>query len=164
MVINAGFGNTLSAVYELCDKAIDDEVRGSVARATGKALQSKDVELRNVQGVKAGQNYLVDIELAAPATWTLEEMRVVEQRVRETVASKVRGARRLRIRFVSKESSSVDFADEFISADVSHRGTPEPELEDEHSHSHDEHHDHDHHSHKATGADKESHDHAEKRR
>ena len=160
MVIQAGLGNTLSAIYELCDRAIDEEVRGAVARATGKALTSKDVELRNVQGVKAGQSYLVDIELSAPSGWSLDQMRPVEEAVRQSVGSKVRGARRIRIRFVPNELPADQFGDEFIGADVSPRSSPEPELEDEHEHAHN----HDHPAPKSSAVDKESDDSTQQRR
>ena len=140
MVIQAGFGNTLAAVHELCDRTMDDEVKNAVKRAATKALVVKEVELRDVQGVKAGQNYLVDIELATPSTWTLDQMQSVEDAVRQRVGSKVRGARRIRVRFVAKQQEPVDFADEFIGADVSPRSSPEPEPEEElHHHDHSEH-------------------------
>ena len=143
MVINAGFGNTVSAVYELCDKGVDDEVKSAVKRAATKALTSDEVKVREVQGVKAGQNYLMEIELAMPKTWSLEQMKAVEDAVRLKVGSAVRGARRVRIRFVPDEQGPNEFQDEFIGADVSPRSSPEPETEEE-SHHHHDNHDHKH--------------------
>lgn len=132
MVIQAGFGNTVSAVYELCDKGIDDEVKTTVKKAATKALTTNEVVVREVQGVKAGQNYLLDVELAVPKTWSLENTRAIEDAVRERIGAKVRGARRVRIRFVPQQDSSDDFQDEFIGADVSPRSSPEPEADDDH--------------------------------
>lgn len=148
MVIQAGYGNTRAAVYELCDRSIDDEVKDTVKRTVTKALVSEEVEVRNVQGVKAGQNYLVDIELATPKSWTLEQLNSVEEVVRELVGSKVRGARRVRVRFVAKEEGPSDFMDEFIGADISPRASPEPEAGEElHNHDHDHDHKHEHSAH-----------------
>jgi divalent metal cation (Fe/Co/Zn/Cd) transporter len=147
MVIQAGFGNTVQAVYELCDATVDEEVKEKVRRVASAALPSEEVELRDVQGVKAGQNYLLDIELAAPAQWSLIQMQKVEDDVRENIGAQVRGAKRIRIRFMPKEKASSDFMDEFISADISPRSSPEPE--DDHDHHH---HGHDH-SHSTSKAD-----------
>jgi divalent metal cation (Fe/Co/Zn/Cd) transporter len=141
LVIRAGFSNTLSALYELADRSIDEEVRASVSKQVGKSLeglaQGHEVELRDVTGVKSGQNYLVDLELAVPSLWTVEDVRGVEEAVRTRVGGKVRGVRRVRIRFVPKTAPVPDRFDEFIPGDVSARSSPEPEEENGH-------HDHDH--------------------
>lgn len=155
LVINAGWGNTVSALYELADKGLDDEVKASVSRQARKVLAASrdgsEVELREVQGIKSGQNYLVDLELAVPKTWTVGEVREVEEGVRETVGSKVRGVRRVRVHFVPKDGETSMF-DEFIPGNVSPRSSPEPE--DDHDHDHDHH--HDHHDESANGGTKKS--------
>ena len=150
MVIQAGFGNTRAAVFELCDRGMDEDVKIAVKRAATKALVVKEVELRDVQGIKAGQNYLVDIELATPSTWTLDQLQSVEEVVRQRVGSKIRGVRRVRVKFVAKQQEPIDFADEFIGADVSPRSSPEPEAEEELLHHHNGH-AHDHSSGRANG-------------
>ena len=138
LVIKAGWGNTISALYELADKGIDSEVKASVTKAAKKGLENlKDglqVELREVEGVKSGQNYLIDLLLAVPKLWTVEDVREVEDGVREMVGSKVRGVRRVKVRFVPREDDSTSLFDEFIPGEVSSRASPEPE---EHDHDHD---------------------------
>jgi divalent metal cation (Fe/Co/Zn/Cd) transporter len=152
LVIKAGWGNTISALYELADKGIDAEVKSSVTRAVNKSLlnlsEGSQVELREVEGVKSGPNYLVDLQLAVPKAWTVEDVREVEQSVREMVGSKVRGVRRVKVRFVPKDETQPSLFEEFISGDVSPRESPEPE---EHDH---DHHDHDAHAH--NGNDKKT--------
>lgn len=137
LVIKAGWGNTASALYELADKSIDEEVRSSIQRAAQKSFaelkEGAEVEIRDIQGVKSGQNYLVDLELAVPKTWTVEEVRQVEEGARVMIGSKVRGCRRIKMRFVPKDVETTLF-DEFISGDISPRASPEPE---EHEHGHD---------------------------
>lgn len=151
MVIRAGWGNTGSALLELADVGVAEEIKASVRKTASKAL-GKDslgsgrvvgnqVEIRDIEGVKAGQNYLMSVELAVPGEWTVQETRVVEDAVRETVGSKVRGVRRVRVRFVAKNDETPDFADEFIiGADVSPRSSPEPDdhLANSHTHNHTE--------------------------
>ena len=148
LVIKAGWGNTVSALYELADKGIDDEIKASVSKAVKKSLANLSnglqVELREVEGVKSGQNYLVDLQLAVPKAWTIENVAEVEAAVRETVGSKVRGVRRIKVRFVPKDTMSTSLFDEFIQRDVSPRESPEPEEADNHNHDHDHDHDHDH--------------------
>ncbi|KAI2630898.1 cation efflux family-domain-containing protein [Hypoxylon sp. NC1633] len=138
MVVKAGGENTVSALFELADRGIDDEVKASVQKQGQKAFSSiaegHEMELRDVTGVKSGQNYLVDLEVAIPPTWTIADVNVAEDRIRTQVGSKVRGVRRVRVRFVSKEGSVPKF-DEFIPGDVSPRSSPEPE-EEEHNHHH----------------------------
>ena len=93
LVVRAGWGNTLSALYELADRSIDDEVKRAVRRQAAKGLAEDagvldagvdvaEVETRDVSGVKSGQNYLVDLELAVPGAWTVEQVRAVEDAVR----------------------------------------------------------------------------------
>jgi divalent metal cation (Fe/Co/Zn/Cd) transporter len=143
LVIKAGWGNTVSALYELADKGIDDEIKTSVTKAAKKSLANlangSEVELREVEGVKSGQNYLVDLQLAVPKSWTVEQVAEIEAAVRETVGSKVRGVRRIKIRFVPGENESLSLFDEFIRREESPRASPEPEEEDNHDHDHDEH-------------------------
>ncbi|KAI1324859.1 cation efflux family-domain-containing protein [Xylariaceae sp. FL0255] len=142
MVVKAGSENTLSALYELADKGIDDEVKDSIRKQVLKATTDLDegsnIELRDVSGIKSGQNYLVDLEIAVPGTWTVEDVRDVEERIRLRVGSKVRGVRKVRVRFLPKEAKVVSRFDEFIPGDVSPKSSPEPEEED-HDHDHDNH-------------------------
>jgi divalent metal cation (Fe/Co/Zn/Cd) transporter len=144
LVIKGGWGNTVSALYELADKGIDEETKQSITKAANKSLNSlargSQVELREVEGVKSGQNYLVDLQLAIPNTWTVEDMREVEEGLRERVGSKVRGVRRVKVRFVPQEDDKATLFDEFIPGDLSQRSSSEP---DDHHHDHDHDHSHD---------------------
>lgn len=138
LVIKGGWGNTVSSLYELADRTIDDEVKNSVRKQVIKGLEtvseSHEVELLDVSGLKSGQNYLIDLELAVPGGWTIEDSREVESAVRTQVGGKVRGVRRVRVRFVPKDAAGeVSKFDEFISGSVSPESSPEPE---EHDHSH----------------------------
>jgi divalent metal cation (Fe/Co/Zn/Cd) transporter len=147
MVIQAGWGNTKSALYELADVGVEDEMRNNVRNAATKALEGLaigsapgDVNVRHVQGVKAGQNFLMDIELGVPATWTVEQTRGVENLVREKVGAKVRGVKKVRVRFVVNSEEQPDFVDEFIRPNESGNLTPEAESEHEHEHAHEHEH------------------------
>lgn len=140
MVIRAGVENTLSSVQELADRSIDSEVKGSVRKQVQKAMaditEGHQVELRDVSGLKSGQNYLVDLELAVPNAWTVADVKDVEDSVRTRVGAKVRGVRRVRVRFIPKEVPVPPKFDEFIPGDVSPKSSPEPEDDD---HNHDNH-------------------------
>jgi divalent metal cation (Fe/Co/Zn/Cd) transporter len=158
LVIRAGASNTLSALYELADRSIDAEVQDSVAKhahraldelaaATGGSISAHEVQLVQVSGVKSGQNYLVDVELAVPGDWTVERVRRIEEAVRERVGKKVRGVRRLRVRFVPKMTAAEQqevkgLLDEFILGDESPRSSPEPEEVEDHDHRDHDGHDH----------------------
>jgi divalent metal cation (Fe/Co/Zn/Cd) transporter len=147
LVIKAGFQNTASALQELADRTIDDEVKKSVRKQVHRKLEAtsraQDVELRDVSGVKSGQNYLIDLEMAVPHSWTVEELGEIEDGVRFQVGSKVRGAKRVRVRFVPRDGQDRKIFDEFIPGDVTPRSSPEPE-DDEHDQSHDNGHNHKH--------------------
>ncbi len=154
LVIKAGWGNTGSALLELADVGVTDDIKSSVRKAATKALaetpfasgviRGQEIQVQDIQGVKAGQNYLMNVELAVPGEWSVKETRVIEDAVRERVGAKVRGVRRVRVRFVAKSEEKPDFADEFIGADVSPRSSPEPEEEAGHDHGHDNNHGHSH--------------------
>ena len=154
MVVRAGWGNTGAALLELADVGVDEEIKGSVRRATSKAIsqnsdggvptfnEENQMEIRDIQGVKAGQNYLMDIELAVPGSWNVEQAREAEDAIRARVGTKVRGVRRVKVRFVPKERLGAGGSDEFIGTDMSPRSSPEPEDEKDERHQPD--HDHDH--------------------
>jgi cation diffusion facilitator family transporter len=138
MVIQAGWNNTRAAVVELCDATIDADIKASIRKAATRVIKDagKEYEVPKVQGIKAGQNYLVDLEIAAPEQLTLAEMHELETAVRTGVGFKVRGVRRVRVKFVPANNPE-DFMDEFIPAHVSPRSSPEPENEHEGEHGHD---------------------------
>ena len=149
MVIRAGWGNTGSALLELADVGVAEEIKDAVRRTASEALSEGPfgsgrvmgnlVEVRDVQGVKAGQNYLMDVELAVPGEWTVQEIRLVEHVVRERLGSKVRGVRKVRVRFVAISDEIPDFTEEFIGPDVYPGGSPEPDHHDQtnsHPHNH----------------------------
>lgn len=146
MVIRAGWGNTGAALLELADVGVDDEIRTSVRQAATKALDndnlathSDGVSVRHIQGVKAGQNYLIDIELVVPGSWTVDEARRTEQLVREEVGSTVRGVRKVKIRFVPEADVEPSFADEFIGADQRPLDSDKGVERDHDHHGHDNH-------------------------
>lgn len=152
MVIRAGWNNTKTALLELADVTVDDEIKSLVRRAATRALKGDatkgiqpvefgdETEIRDVQGVKSGQNYLMDIELAVPKTFTLQQMEMIEQAVRDRAGAKVRGVRRVRVKFVKADDMGSTLAGDFIRTDVSPRSSPEPE--DELDNGHDQAHEH----------------------
>src|ERR1700761_20612 len=118
MVIRAGWGNTNTPLLELADVTVDNEVKSSVRRAATRALKGdsakgiepvqygEETEIRDIQGVKSGQNYLMDIELAVPRDFTLQQMETIEDAVRQRCGTKVRGVRRVRVKFVQLEDTN----------------------------------------------------------
>lgn len=145
LVIRAGWGNTLSSLYELADRTVDDDIKRSVRRQAQKSIQNLDsgrgheVELREISGIKSGQNYLIDLELAVPAEWTVQEVRKVEDAVRTQIGAKVRGVRKVRVRFVPLDAAAdTTRFDEFIPGTVDAQSDPESEAEDN-DHEHDDH-------------------------
>lgn len=148
MVIRAGWSNTGSALLELADVGAAEEIKESVRKSALDALQKdsfgpgrvtgSQVEIRDVQGVKAGQNYLMNVEVAVPGEWTVQETRLVEDAVRGRIGSKIRGVRRVSVRVVAKGNGAPDFTDEFIGADISQRSRTESDHQDRsHDHIHD---------------------------
>lgn len=157
MVMRAGWGNTMNALLELGDVTIDNEIKEKVQRVANKALKGdnqtklagvqdgSEIEVRDVQGIKSGQNYLIDVELVAPSTFTLQQLNGIEEAVRNRIGAKVRGARRVRVKFVSSEDANSNLTTDFIPANVSPRSSPEPEPEENHNHVHGNGHVHSHH-------------------
>jgi divalent metal cation (Fe/Co/Zn/Cd) transporter len=128
MVIRAGWGNTMTSLLELADTTVDDDIKSSVHKAAAKALQEiadgDGVVVRDVQGMKSGQNYLMDIELAVPGDWSIMRARLVEEAVRKAVGAKVRGVKRVKMRFIPVEQQNLTFSEEFIVPSA--RASPEP--------------------------------------
>lgn len=139
LVVRTGWGNTRAALNELADAGMDDEVKEKVRHTASKALAAAsaehDVRVGSIQGIKAGQSYSMEVELQVPSQLSISLLQPLEQIVRENIGAKVRGARRVRIRFVSKDAEPDDMT-EFISPSVSARSSPEPEEAHDHDHSH----------------------------
>ena len=147
MVINAGVRNTWAAGKELLDVSVSDEMKDSLREATKEALAEghinsavgvtggSEIQIRDVQGIKAGQKYRMDLQLAVPDTWTVGQVRQVEEIVRQRVGPRVRMLGKLRIRFVATGDQQ-DFTDEFIGkiADPSTNLKLESQDGMEHSH------------------------------
>ncbi|EGD97299.1 cation efflux family protein [Trichophyton tonsurans CBS 112818] len=133
MIIKAGLGNTKATLLELADAGVEesmvDSVRKYAARAIAALPDGAQVELRNIQGVKSGPNYLMEVDLAVPGSWSVSQTREVERAIRERVGARVRGVKRLRVRFTLDTEKELDFAEEFIAPDLSPRSSPEPEPE-----------------------------------
>lgn len=128
MVIRAGWGNTITSLLELADTTVDEDTKSSVHNAAAKALKALEnggqVEVRDVQGMKSGQNYLMEVELAVPGAWSIHQSRTVEETVRRIVGASVRGVKRVKVRFIPVEQQELTFSEEFIAQDTS--GSPEP--------------------------------------
>lgn len=155
MVIRAGWNNTTASLLELGDVTVDDEVKEAVRKTAFRALRGdasrglqgvadgNEVEIRDIQGTKSGQNYLIDLELAVPSTFTVRQTNIIEEAVRARAGKKVRGLRRIRIKFISIDDGQTRVGSDFIDPDVSPRSSPEPEdMEDVPNHPN--HHDHHH--------------------
>ena len=128
MVIRAGWGNTFTSLEELADASVSAEVKTKVHRVTEQALADSALsaaEVRSVGGTKAGQSYLLEATVALKGSMELQELAAVERLIRERIREKVRGARRIRIRFVVADSETNDSMDEFIAPSESGKSTPE---------------------------------------
>lgn len=139
MIVQAGWGNTKNALLELADVGMDEEVREHVHRVAVTALQEhvgQHASILGTQGIKSGQNFMVDIEVAAPDDWSIAHAREVEAVVRHEIGSKVRGVRRVTVRFTNKRAEDAAFQDEFIAVKA---GDPkESSAEHDHVHGHHE--------------------------
>ncbi|KAI9167436.1 cation efflux [Paramyrothecium foliicola] len=139
MVIHAGASNSFDALYELTDKTIDGDVKSSVRKQAQKALadvaRGHEVDVRDVTGIKSGQNYMVDLELAVPGSWSVNETSSLEEAVRSQIGAKVRGVRRIRMRFVPVDAPIHDRFDEFIPGSTD-SDVEETKHNDDHDHGH----------------------------
>ncbi|KAF7197150.1 Mitochondrial metal transporter 2, partial [Pseudocercospora fuligena] len=149
MIVQAGWGNTMSALYELADKGMDEELREKAETTAVAALESyKRVQIRGVQGIKSGQNLMFEVEIGVPKDWTVAHTQDVEQLVRDAIANKVRGTKRVTIRFTTSQNAA--FSDEFVSRDN------DTAIEEDHDHDHAGH----DHGHNHVHANGHSHEHA----
>ncbi|KAK5123319.1 hypothetical protein LTR85_002750 [Meristemomyces frigidus] len=134
MIVQAGWGNTKAALLELADVAMDGEVKENVQKAAIAALKeqsSGEAVVRGVQGIKSGQNFMVEIELATPSGWSIEQAHEAESAVREQVSAKIRGVRRVNVRFTTKDDAHSAFEEEFVTGRLS------DSEDEEHGHEHD---------------------------
>lgn len=140
MIVQAGYGNTKAALLELADVTIDDEMREQIETAASSALaetQGPVTSTPQVQGIKSGQNYLIEIAISVPSSWTLEQLSEAENKVREKVATAAQGIKRVSVRFTSSENAADAFKNEFVSGEAKHD-------HEHHDHEHDHGHSHSH--------------------
>ncbi|KAL7799997.1 cation efflux family domain-containing protein [Trichoderma ceciliae] len=140
MVLHAGLGNTKSAFFELIDQSLDDEVKSSVRKHAHRAIanvsEGHQAELRDITGTKSGPNYLVDLEMSVPGAWTVNDVKDLEDAVRTQVGGKVRGVKRIRVRFVSRDTEVNKKFDEFIPGSA-RASVSEESAQEEEGHDHD---------------------------
>lgn len=134
MIIQAGWANTRSALLELADVNVDSQIRTKVSDAVTAVAQ--DVELVDTRAIKSGQNLLVDIALSAPGSWPLHQLQTVEHEVRQSVSSKVRGVKKVSVRFISNDvqadSKQIAAGSEFVAFDKD--VAVDAHSDDEHDH------------------------------
>jgi divalent metal cation (Fe/Co/Zn/Cd) transporter len=94
-------------------------------KALSEVEGGNDIKVRDVQGMKSGQNYLMDIELAVPGAWPISRSQTIEQSVRHTVGNGVRGVKRIKVRFIPIEQQELTFSDEFVAQDPNADNEPE---------------------------------------
>lgn len=146
MIVQAGYGNTKAALLELADVSIEDDMKHKIESAASQALGDLKLPTESapqVQGIKSGQNYLIEIAVTVPPTWTLKQMTEAENNMRESVSSAAQGIKRVSFRFTSSENAADAFANEFVTSENAtkeHNHDHEHEREhthnDGHSHSH----------------------------
>ena len=141
MIMQAGWQNTKTALFELSDVSFGNEIKEKVQKAATAALKDEvdsAAVIKGVQGVKSGQNILVEVEVGVPGNWQVSKTDEVENVIREQIAAKVRGVRRVVVRFTSAEDNDAPFVGDFI---ANKAVDSEPEDSD---HEHDDSHDHSH--------------------
>lgn len=141
MIIQAGWVNTKSALFELADVGMDEEAREGAETAAKAIMKGNDAEIRGVQGIKSGQNLMFEVEVGVPEDWSVAHANNVEAEIREAIVQKVKGTKRVNIRFTTKSAEHAPFVDQFAQKDSAQ--LPEDEHHD-HDHDHDHDHAHDH--------------------
>ena len=140
MILQAGWFNTKAALFELADVGIQDELKGKVQKAAEAALQEQagsSANIKGVQGMKSGQNILVEVQVVAPSDWTIDRTNEIEQHVRSQIVTTVRGVRKVVVRFVSNtREEDTGFVNDFVSAQEARDSEPES---GDHDHSHEGH-------------------------
>ena len=142
MILQAGWVNTKTALFELADASFGEKIKGKIQKAAALALEEHigtSAEIKGVQGVKSGQNILVEVEVAAPNDWTISKTDEVEKLLREKVAARVRGVRRVVVHFRSTGKDEDAFVDEFVGSRTSESDPEDSDREHEHRGHHQSH-------------------------
>lgn len=137
MIVQAGWMNTKTALFELADVSVDNEIKEKVQKAARVALEDHigtAAEVKGVQGVKSGQNILIEVEISTPGDWTVSKTDEVATVVREKIAAQVRGVRRVTVRFSSVSTNEDAFVGDFVAARTSESASETSDHEHDHSH------------------------------
>jgi cation diffusion facilitator family transporter len=147
MIVQAGYGNTKAALLELADVSIDADLKHKLQSAALQALsdtkQAIDT-IPQVQGIKSGQNYLIEVAVSLPSSCTLAQMTQTENSMRAKIAAASPGIKRVSVRFTTSPVTADAFANEFVlQKDKASVLEQEPEQEHDHHHGGSSH-DHEH--------------------
>lgn len=121
----------MSALYELADRGVDEEIREKAQVSAAAAAEANGAEIRGLQGIKSGQNLIFEVEVLVPKDWTVMRTDEVQLAIRDAIAQKVRGTKRVTIKFTTK-STSTAFEDDF----VARSDDPEHGADDRGDHDH----------------------------
>ncbi|KAK6355274.1 hypothetical protein TWF696_004387 [Orbilia brochopaga] len=135
LVVRAGWANSRSALFELADIGLDDDMQADIKRVAESTLEEERLagvagSVKSVGGIKSGQNFLVDLTVALESRATLEDMARIEETMRRDLGEDVRGVRKVRIRFIQEGAEE---ASEFVEVKEGDLGS---DSEDEHGHAH----------------------------
>ncbi|EWG48602.1 hypothetical protein FVEG_08307 [Fusarium verticillioides 7600] len=82
MAIRPAAEFTMTALRELSDHTIGDEVKGKVSLCIEEILRDIDasgnVKIISIMGTKSGQKTLISLEMAMPSNWTINEASELE--------------------------------------------------------------------------------------
>ncbi|KAG9496461.1 hypothetical protein J7337_013049 [Fusarium musae] len=82
MAIKPAAEFTMTALRELSDHTIGEEVKGTVSLCSEEILRDIDasgnVKIISIMGTKSGQKTLISLEMAMPSNWTINEASELE--------------------------------------------------------------------------------------
>ncbi|KAJ3541522.1 hypothetical protein NM208_g4576 [Fusarium decemcellulare] len=94
----------LSALYELADRSVDDETRISILNLVSRALRKPRyagaVDVVSLAGIKSGRLTIVDLELAVPQRWAVQEVICLEREIRSQMEAGMKSAWKIRFHVV----------------------------------------------------------------
>lgn len=98
LIIRVGYQSGKAACQEIVDRGLDQDVLDTIKTGAETGLGEKsDISVCDVKGTKSGTYYIVDVEVEAPGTLTVDKFDEIKKTVTEGVKKESKNVKIVRV-------------------------------------------------------------------
>ena len=98
LIIRVGYQSGKAACQEIVDRGLDQDVLDTIKNGAQTGLgETSDISVSDVKGTKSGTYYIVDVEVEAPGTLTVDKFDEIKKDVTEGVKKESKNVKIVRV-------------------------------------------------------------------